>query len=135
MPVRGIDHVAITVEDVERTVAFYTDLLDAETVFLDKFREGSFSVVTLVVGSNRINVHPSPPRAPQHLVARRPTPGSVDLCFRWDGPIEEVVALLSKHGLAVVDGPGPRPAADGQDAVSVYTRDPDGNLIEFLTTD
>lgn len=135
MPVRGIDHVAITVEDVERTVAFYTELLGAETIFLEKFREEGFSVVSLVIGSNRINVHPSPPRAPRHLVARRPTPGSVDLCFRWDGPIDEVVEMLSKHDLPLVEGPGPRPAADGRDAVSVYTRDPDGNLIEFLTTD
>jgi catechol 2,3-dioxygenase-like lactoylglutathione lyase family enzyme len=135
MPVRGIDHVAITVDDVERTVAFYTELLGAEAIFLDKFRDEGFSVVSLVIGANRINVHPSPPRAPNHLVARRPTPGSVDLCFRWDGPIDEVVALLSQHELPLVEGPGPRPAADGQDAVSVYTRDPDGNLIEFLTTD
>jgi catechol 2,3-dioxygenase-like lactoylglutathione lyase family enzyme len=68
-------------------------------------------------------------------MARRPTPGSVDLCFRWDGPIAEVVEMLSKRGLPMVDAPGPRPAPDGQDAVSVYTRDPDGNLIEFITTD
>lgn len=135
MPVRGIDHVAITVDDVERTVAFYTELLGARVIFLEKFVHEDFPVVTLVIGSNCINVHPSPPRAPGHMVARRPTPGSVDLCFRWDGQIEEAVALLSQHGLPLVDGPSPRRAADGQKAVSVYTRDPDGNLIEFLTTD
>jgi hypothetical protein len=50
-----------------------------------------------VIGSNCINVNPWPPRAPGHLVARQPTPGSVDLCFRWDGQIEEAVALLSKQ--------------------------------------
>jgi catechol 2,3-dioxygenase-like lactoylglutathione lyase family enzyme len=134
VPVRGIDHVAITVADVERTAAFYADLLGAEVLFLDEFRRGKFHVVSLIVGANRINVHPSPPRTPVHLVARCPTAGSVDICFRWDGPIEEVLAVLRERGLPVVEGPVPRPAADGGTATSVYTRDPDGNLLEFLTT-
>jgi catechol 2,3-dioxygenase-like lactoylglutathione lyase family enzyme len=135
MAVRGIDHVAITVDDVERTVSFYQDLIGAEVLFLDRFRTGGFAVVTLVVGANRINVHPSPPRAPRNLVARCPTPGAADICFRWDGPIGEAVGLLERKGLPVIDGSSPRPAADGSSATSVYTLDPDGNLIEFLTTD
>jgi catechol 2,3-dioxygenase-like lactoylglutathione lyase family enzyme len=135
MPVLGFDHLAITVDNVERSVAFYTDLLDAETLFLEEFRNNQFGVVSLIIGANRINLHPAPPRAPEHLVARRPTPGSVDLCFRWKGPIEDVIALLNSRGLPVVEGPAPRPAADGSEACSVYTRDPDGNLLEFLTTD
>jgi catechol 2,3-dioxygenase-like lactoylglutathione lyase family enzyme len=133
MPVQGLDHVAITVDDVERSVQFYRDLLGAETLFLDKFRHENFSVVSLIIGSNRINLHPSPPRTRPDLVARQPVPGSADLCFRWDGPIDEVVSLLSAHQLPIIEGPVPRPASDGADATSVYTRDPDGNLIEFLT--
>jgi catechol 2,3-dioxygenase-like lactoylglutathione lyase family enzyme len=135
MSVRGIDHVAITVDDVERTVLFYQDLVGAEVVFLDRFRRCESNVVTLVVGASRINVHPSPPRAPQQTVARVPTPGSADICFRWDGPLEEAVSMLEQRGLPVVDGSSPRPAADGTMATSVYTTDPDGNLLEFLTTD
>jgi catechol 2,3-dioxygenase-like lactoylglutathione lyase family enzyme len=135
MAVRGIDHVAITVEDVERSVGFYRDLLGAQVLFLDRFRADDLHVVTLVVGANRINVHPSPPRAPRHLVAQRPTPGSADICFRWDGPLREAIELLERHGLPVIDGSSPRPAADGSAATSVYTVDPDGNLLEFLTTD
>jgi catechol 2,3-dioxygenase-like lactoylglutathione lyase family enzyme len=135
MTVRGIDHVAITVENVEQTVRFYQDLLGAEVLFLDRFRAGDFNVVTLVVGANRINVHPSPPRAPRNLVARCATPGAADICFRWAGPISEAVALLEGKGLPVIDGSSPRPAADGTPATSVYTVDPDGNLLEFLTTD
>jgi catechol 2,3-dioxygenase-like lactoylglutathione lyase family enzyme len=135
MPVRGIDHVAITVDDVERTVRFYQDLLGAEVGFLDEFRTSDFSVVTLVIGASRINVHPSPPRAPRDLVAKAPTPGSADICFRWDGPISGAIALLESRGLPVIDGSSPRPAADGTPATSVYTVDPDGNLLEFLTTD
>jgi catechol 2,3-dioxygenase-like lactoylglutathione lyase family enzyme len=133
--VRGIDHVAITVDDVERTVRFYQDLLGAGVMNLDRFRASEFHVVTLVIGANRINVHPSPPRVTRNLVARCPTPGSADICFRWDGPISEATALLERHGLPVVDGPSPRLAADGTRATSVYTVDPDGNLLEFLTTD
>jgi catechol 2,3-dioxygenase-like lactoylglutathione lyase family enzyme len=135
MPVRGIDHVAITVDDVERTVRFYQSLLGAEAIFLDRFRASEFNVVTLVIGANRINVHPSPPRAPRQLIARCPTPGSADICFRWDGPISEAISLLQRHGLPVIDGSSPRPAADGTPATSVYTVDPDGNLLEFLTTE
>jgi catechol 2,3-dioxygenase-like lactoylglutathione lyase family enzyme len=134
MPVRGLDHVAISVNDVERSVQFYVDVLGATSLFLDKFRHENFTVVSLIIGANRINLHPSPPRTPPNLVARQPQPGSADLCFRWDGPIDEVVSLLAAHQLPIVEGPVPRPAADGADATSVYTRDPDGNLIEFLTT-
>jgi catechol 2,3-dioxygenase-like lactoylglutathione lyase family enzyme len=133
MGVRGFDHLAITVADVEATADFYRDLLGAEVRYLEEFRAGAFPIVTLVVGANRINLHPTPPRT--DLVARHPTPGAVDLCFRWDGSIEEAVSLLSARGVAVVEGPAFRIAADGSKGTSVYCRDLDGNLIEFLTTD
>lgn len=133
MAVRGFDHLAITVADVDRTLAFYRDVLGGEVLYRDRFEDGAFPIVTVVIGANRINVHPSPPRA--DLVAERPTPGSVDLCFRWDGPIDAALALLEEHGLPCVEGPAFRLAADGSKGTSVYTRDPDGNLIELLTTD
>lgn len=133
MTVRGFDHVAITVADVARSAAFYRDVLGAEVLYLDRFLSGKFPVASLVIGANRINLHPGPPRV--DLVAAHPTPGSADLCFRWDGPIETAQALLAEHGLAVVEGPAPRLAADGSRATSVYFCDPDGNLLELLTTD
>ena len=133
MSVRGFDHLAITVSDVRASVGFYRDVLGAEVLYLDRFEEGRFPIVTVVIGANRINIHPSPPRA--DLVAVAPTPGSVDLCFRWDGPITTAQALLERHGLPCVEGPAFRLAADGSKGQSVYTRDPDGNLIELLTTD
>jgi catechol 2,3-dioxygenase-like lactoylglutathione lyase family enzyme len=133
MGVRGFDHLAITVADVAATCRFYRDLFGAEVLYLDRFEGGKFPIATLVVGANRINVHPSPPRA--DLVARAPTPGSVDLCFRWDGPISEAEELLARHGLEVVEGPSFRLAADGAKGCSVYFRDLDGNLVELLTTD
>lgn len=133
MGIRGFDHLAVTVKDVGRFADFYHDVFGAEVLYRDRFDDGRFPIVTLVLGGNRINVHPSPPRA--DLVADQPTPGAIDLCFRWDGPIEDAVALLDRHGLAVVEGPSFRLAADGSKGASVYFRDPDDNLIELLTTD
>jgi catechol 2,3-dioxygenase-like lactoylglutathione lyase family enzyme len=130
--VRGFDHLAITVADVERTLAFYRDVLGARVLYADEFRAGRIPVVVLEIGVNRINVHPA--RAPVSPHAGRPTPGSVDLCFRWDAPLADAVALLHRHGVAVEEGPVPRPAADGTWGSSVYFRDPDGNLLELLST-
>jgi catechol 2,3-dioxygenase-like lactoylglutathione lyase family enzyme len=103
MGIGGFDHLAITVNDVERTADVYRDAFGAEVLYSDRFEDGRFPIVTLVLGTNRINVHPSPPRA--DLVADHPTPGAIDLCFRWDGPIEDAVALLDQLGLPVVEGP------------------------------
>jgi catechol 2,3-dioxygenase-like lactoylglutathione lyase family enzyme len=132
MSVRGFDHLAITVADVSRSATFYRDVLGGEVLYLDRFEEGAFPIASVVLGANRINLHPSPPRA--DLVAATPTVGAVDLCFRWDGTVEEALALLKRHGLPLVEGPSFRLAADGSKGRSVYTRDPDGNLIELLTT-
>ena len=57
------------------------------------------------------------------------------MCFRFDGPIAEAEALLRENEVEIVVGPGPRPAADGEMGQSVYFRDPDGNLVELLSTD
>jgi catechol 2,3-dioxygenase-like lactoylglutathione lyase family enzyme len=132
MTVRGIDHVAITVQDVERTLAFYREVLDAKTLYEDLWRAGKIPVVLLQVGASRLSVHSAAAPAAPH--ARLPTPGSVDLCFRWDAPIEAAIARLRRHGVEIVEGPVPRPAADGAEGRSVYFRDPDGNLLELLTT-
>ena len=132
MSVRGFDHLALTAADVERTVAFYERVLGAQALYLDLYRAGRIPVVVLQIGHNRINVHPG--QAPVAPHAARPTPGSVDLCFRWDAPLADAVELLRRHGIAVEEGPVPRPAADGSAGSSVYFRDPDGNLLELLST-
>ncbi len=133
MSVRGIDHVAITVLDAERTLAFYRRVLDAETLYEDLWRAGRIPVVLLQIGGARLSVHSA--RAPAAPHARVPTPGSVDLCFRWDGPIESAIERLGSRGVEIVLGPVPRPAADGAAGHSVYFRDPDGNLLELLSTE
>ncbi len=132
MSIRHLDHLAITVADVEATIAFYRDVLAAEVLYYDLWREGKIPVVLLQLGASRLSVHAASAPAKPH--AFRPTPGSGDLCFRWDAPIEDAIALLERHGVPVIEGPVPRPAADGELGSSVYFRDPDGNLLELLTT-
>jgi catechol 2,3-dioxygenase-like lactoylglutathione lyase family enzyme len=131
--VRGLDHLAITVDDVERTLAFYRRVLDAQPLFEELWRAGRIPVVLLQVGASRLSVHSA--KAPAAPHARVPLPGSQDFCFRWDGPIESAEAHLRERGVEIALGPVPRPAADGAAGQSVYFRDPDGNLLELLTTD
>jgi len=131
VPVAGFDHVAITVADVDATIAWYQRVLGAEALYLDLWREGKLPVALLQVGASRLSVHPAAAPAAPHAGA--PTPGSADLCFRFDGPVTEILALLEAAAVPVVDGPVPRPAANGAPGASVYFRDPDGNLLELLT--
>lgn len=132
MPVRGIDHVAITCADVEATLAFYKRVLGATTHYEEQWRAGQIPVVILQVGESRMSLHDAASPAKPH--ADRPTPGSEDICFRFDGGVEAAAALLAEHDVEVIEGPVPRPAADGEMGASVYFRDPDGNLLELLST-
>jgi catechol 2,3-dioxygenase-like lactoylglutathione lyase family enzyme len=133
MPLRGFDHVAITVADVERTLDFYQRVLGAELLYEALWRAGKLPVVILQLGASRLSVHAAKSPAKPH--AERPTPGSADLCFRWDGPLAAAAAQLAAAGVAVEAGPVPRPAADGAVGASLYFRDPDGNLLELLSTE
>ncbi|MFK7895699.1 MAG: VOC family protein [Myxococcota bacterium] len=133
MPVRGLDHVALTCADPEATIDFYRRVLGAETHYEDAWRRGDIPVVILQVGASRLSIHSASAPAKPHALA--PTPGSGDLCFRFDGPISEAAAMLEGEGVEVEVGPEPRPAADGSLGQSVYFRDPDQNLLEFLSTD
>ena len=72
---------------------------------------------------------------PPQLVARRPTVGGADLCLRWSGSIESAADLLREHGVPIIDGPSRRRTADGLPALSIYFRDPDGNLLELMAAD
>ena len=132
MSVLGLDHWAITVVSIERSIAFYRGLLGCDVLYEDLWRRGTLPIVSLRIGANVINVHEAGSEASPH--AAKPTPGSGDFCMRWDAPLEEAVALLEAKGVAIVEGPVPRPAADGEVGRSVYFRDPDDNLVEFLST-
>ena len=122
MQIERLDHLVLTVADIERTCDFYRRVLGMEVVH---FGEGR---TALRFGQQKINLH-SASNIPG-LVADKPTPGSGDLCFITKTPLAEVNAHLEGCGIPVVAGPGPRAGAIGT-IQSLYIRDPDQNLIEI----
>ncbi len=116
-----LDHLVLTVADVEASVKFYVDVLGMEAVTFGPGRRA------VAFGDQKINLHPA--AAPIVPHAAVPTRGSADLCFIVLSPLDEVVCHLASHGVAIEAGPVPRTGATGP-IVSVYFRDPDGNLIE-----
>ena len=133
MPVRGLDHVAMTCADPDATLEFYRRVFGAETHFEDLWRAGQIPVVLLQIGNSRLSVHSAESPAEPH--ARVPMPGSEDMCFRWDGSIIDAERTLLDNDVEIVLGPVDRPAADGILGQSIYFRDPDGNLVELLATE
>jgi catechol 2,3-dioxygenase-like lactoylglutathione lyase family enzyme len=127
--IRGIDHVAITVADLDATCRFYEHALDAK---IEESYEiaGKLVVRRVAIGRAILNIHQQGNGV--DLVARHPLPGSTDICFRWDGAIAEAKAQLEARGIAIIEGPVERISADAKPASSVYFRDPDGNLVELL---
>jgi catechol 2,3-dioxygenase-like lactoylglutathione lyase family enzyme len=116
-----IDHLVLTVKDVEATLEFYQRVLKMKPERFDGGRR------SLSFGSNKINLHQQgkefEPKA-QHAI-----PGSSDLCLITHFPIKDVVARLEQNSVAVVHGPVRKVGALGP-MLSVYFRDLDGNLIE-----
>ena len=116
-----LDHLVLTVRDIEAACAFYERVLGMTR---ETFGEGR---TALRFGRQKINLHPHP--SPIDPKAAAPRPGSADLCFIAETPVEQVLAHLEACGVAVEAGPVPRTGAQGP-ITSVYFRDPDGNLIE-----
>ncbi len=116
-----IDHLVLTVRDLEETVRFYETVLGMKKVV---FGEGR---VALLFGSQKINLHEHghelEPKA-EHV-----QPGSADLCLIVKEPIEQAIQHLQACGVPVIEGPVQRTGANGK-IVSAYFRDPDLNLIE-----
>ena len=120
--VEHLDHLVLTVADVEATCAFYSRVLGMEPVTFGAGRRA------LAFGAQKINLHSAGREfEPKAL---RPTPGSADLCLITSTPLEQVTAHLQDIGIEIVDGPVMRTGAQGP-IRSVYFRDPDGNLIEL----
>ncbi|MFU8869790.1 VOC family protein [Natronococcus sp.] len=125
MNLSGIDHVVLTVSDLERTCAFY-EALGAEVVTFDDGRTGERRA--LQFGEQKINLHPVDTDV-EH-VAAAPTPGAGDFCLLTETPIAEVEKRLRERDVDVVEGPVERTGTVGR-LESVYVRDPDGNLVEI----
>ena len=130
MSIVGLDHIAITVADVDATLDWYERVLGAQRLYYELWQQGVIPIALLQVGTSRLSVHAAATPAAPH--ARRPTPGSADICFRFAGTAAEAAAQVRAAGARVVEGPVARPAANGDPGMSVYVEDPDGNLVELL---
>ncbi|WP_242128685.1 VOC family protein [Sphingobium sp. Sx8-8] len=129
-PISAIDHIAITVADLDRSTGFYREILSGEQV-----REyelgGRVMIRQLRLGGAMLNIHQAGHANP--IVAGIPTPGAADICFRWERPIADAIDLLGEKGVPIIAGPDERYGSNGVLGLSVYFRDPDENLIELLT--
>ncbi|WP_041824026.1 VOC family protein [Streptantibioticus cattleyicolor] len=126
MRITGVDHLVLTVADVERTVDFYRRALGMRPVTFGDGRRA------LAFGPSKINLHRAGREIRPH--AARPVPGSADLCLVTDVSQDRVRAHLDACGVPVEQGPVPRTGALAP-VTSTYLRDPDGNLIEVSTYD
>ncbi len=119
-----LDHCVIHVTEWQRSNKFYVEVMGAALVT----REAGYAYR---FGDRRLNVHG--PGVKPAEVARLPVqPGNSDLCFEWQGPIDDAIAHLKSHGVGVEAGPMQRFGAKGT-GTSVYFRDPDGSLMEFIS--
>lgn len=121
MNIDSLDHLVLTVRSLKTTTAFYSRVMGMAVV---TFGEGR---VALRFGQQKINLHEYGKELEPK--AQNPLPGSADLCFVTQQPVAAIVDHLNACGVAVLERPVLRTGAVGQ-IVSVYFRDPDGNLIE-----
>ncbi len=121
MEISHLDHLVLTVADIDATIAFYGRVLGMRAVTFGNGRKA------LAFSNQKINLHQVGREfEPKAL---RPAAGSGDLCFITRTPMAQVIAHLERCGVPVLEGPVPRTGAAGP-ILSVYFRDPDGNLVE-----
>ncbi len=121
MQIERIDHLVLTVQDIGRTCAFYERVLGMQTVIFGDGRKA------LRFGSQKINLHAVGKEfEPKAL---KPAAGSADFCFLTLLPLDQVIAHFHACAVSIIEGPVRRTGATGT-LLSVYIRDPDGNLIE-----
>jgi catechol 2,3-dioxygenase-like lactoylglutathione lyase family enzyme len=130
--ITGLDHIAITVADLEATCAFYDRLFGVKT-HIEVVRDGRVVVRQILLGGAMFSVHQAGNGVTP--IALRPTEGSADICLRWDGDIDSAIALLNTNQVEIIVGPAPRRRADGVASQSIYFRDPDQNLLELMAAD
>jgi catechol 2,3-dioxygenase-like lactoylglutathione lyase family enzyme len=120
--IASLDHVVLTVADIEATIGFYERVLGMRRV--DPSTPGPPGVA---FGNQKLNLH----QVGKELSPRaaRATAGSADVCFLVDGSLDAVIAELAAQRVPIEEGPIERVGAQGR-MMSVYFRDPDGNLLE-----
>jgi catechol 2,3-dioxygenase-like lactoylglutathione lyase family enzyme len=120
--IKSLDHLVLTTRDADKCVDFYTRVLGMK---LETFGQGR---IALRFGEQKINLHDKDTVTDGY--AAHPTPGSLDICFLADRPLDEVIAQLRAAGVPIELGPVRRTGARFA-LCSVYVRDPDRNLIEI----
>ncbi len=122
--ISGLDHLVLTVADLDQTSGFYQRVLGMRPVTFGAGRHA------LEFGTSKINLHQAGQEVIPHAAC--PQPGSADLCLITTTPPGQVLAYLNAEHVPVEDGPGPRTGARGP-ITSIYIRDPDRNLIEIAS--
>jgi catechol 2,3-dioxygenase-like lactoylglutathione lyase family enzyme len=126
--IKGLDHVALPMQNVDAMLGFY------KALGADIHEEFEGFLHSAYLGSNKINLHT--PRAWQsdkfHLRGPAAVPGCGDLCFVWEGTIDSIRALLTSIDADIIEGPIDRKGGLKEMGCSVYIRDPDQNLLEFI---
>ncbi len=122
----SLDHLVLTVRDIDATLRFYESVLGMQAIRFTA-KDGS-ARMALSFGHQKINLHQQGNEFEPK--AERPTPGSADLCFLAVKPLAEVIAHIVAQNVAILEGPVQRTGATGP-ILSIYVRDPDGNLIEI----
>jgi catechol 2,3-dioxygenase-like lactoylglutathione lyase family enzyme len=124
--VRGFDHVALPMQNTAAMLAFYRGLGL-------QVNEGA-QACSVYIGDQMINFHRPARWQDAAFTLRAPAakPPCGDLCFVWEGTPASLKAMLDKAGAQLVEGPVARQGGRQKAASSVYVRDPDGNLLEFM---
>jgi catechol 2,3-dioxygenase-like lactoylglutathione lyase family enzyme len=122
MNILALDHLVLTVTDIDASCRFYADILGMEVITFGDNRKA------LRFGQQKINLH----QLGQEFEpkAAHPTAGSADLCFLTETPLDDIILHLGDCGTMVLEGPVVRTGANGP-IISIYIRDPDNNLIEI----
>ena len=124
--IKGFDHVALPMQRTDAMLAFYRGL-GLQVV-------ENAQACSVYIGDQMINFHRPASWQRESFTLRAPAakPPCGDLCFVWDGTPDSLRSLLDRAGAKIEEGPVARQGGRRRPGSSVYTRDPDGNLLEFL---
>jgi catechol 2,3-dioxygenase-like lactoylglutathione lyase family enzyme len=138
MPIVGFDHVALPAGDPEAIIAFYKKL-GCGTIHEEQWRAGDYPLFAIQIGENaKLNFHGPALWQDAGFEVKGPSalPGCGDICLLFEGTIDEAEALIREAGGEIAYGPIDQPGGADRGrclGTSVYTRDPDGNLVELMT--
>lgn len=118
----GIDHVVMTVKSIKISLHFYCEVLGMEELTFGNNRKA------FLCGKQKVNLHEL--GSEFEPKALHPQPGSMDICFLTDTPLDEFIEILNGYKVEIIEGPIERVGAKGK-MLSIYVRDPDKNLVEI----